>query len=159
MKTAAGDVADTYRKLIPCLLDSKHTTSSVNISLLAFPHDAEKHYGELMNATRPFRNLLPHEGPSEYRGPWIENHFIEHFISRDLSYFNGFFPLFLQWTDIHVADIDHTAPYYNNSKIPTLSDLQKTLMELLRPDVMYLAVSQDDQGEVHTHCSTLANRQ
>ena len=39
-----------------------------------------------------------------FRGPWIENLFIDKFIGKPLSYFGGLIPLFIQWTDIHVHE-------------------------------------------------------
>lgn len=33
-----------------------------------------------------------------------ENHFIDHFISKPFSFFNGLVPLFVQFVDIHCYD-------------------------------------------------------
>jgi hypothetical protein len=142
-----GNVSSTYDRVVPCLRNSAHISRDFNFDTLIFPSDADKHYENLLVETRSYRSVLPHEGPSGYRGPWIENHFIENFIGKNLSFFNGFIPLFIQWTDIHVADSDRTEPYYNTSVSPTMSDFHSRIISLLRPNVMYLAVSQDDQGD------------
>ena len=76
-----------------------------------------------------------------------ENHYIKNFIDKDLSYFNGFIPLFIQWTDLHVAHMSRSEPRYNGINIPDHNDFLKKMIGLLRTDVLYLAVSQDDQGE------------
>lgn len=141
-----GNVSSTIDRVVPCLRNSPHVSSGFNFDSLIFPIDAEKHYADLLFETQTYRNVLPHEGPSGYKGPWIENHFIKHFIGKNLSYFNGFIPLFIQWTDIHVADIERGESNYNKSVIPTMSDFQTRISGLLRPNVLYLAVSQDDQG-------------
>jgi hypothetical protein len=144
-----GSFQELYKKLRPCLENSKFMNGK-DASKWAYPADAEEHYKQILEQTRIMRGGVPyHEGPSGFKGPWIENYFIDHFLNKSLSYFNGMIPLFVQWVDIHVYDIERNDPANKgkiNSSIPTMRDMFKTVTDLLRPDVIYLAVSQDDQG-------------
>ena len=137
---------DTYRRLRPCLLDFGMPKDSVD--KMAFPVDAEEHYKMLLEATKRYRTNIPVHGAVGYGGPWIENYFITKFIDRPLSYFRGLIPLFVQWVDIHVVTFNETEKMHSTMSIPfnTHATLPKTIQELLRPDVLYLAVNQDDQG-------------
>ena len=126
MKIAANR---TYATLIPCLQNGALWPKGRNIE---YPHDAEGHYYDLLERTSIFRNQPMHYYAG-YEGPWIENYFIDTFIDKPLSYFNGMIPLFIQWVDIMVAAND-------------FDKIVKLLREILRPDVLYLAVSQSDKG-------------
>jgi len=130
--------------VLPCLQNSKFLRDK-DLSKWAYPADAEAHYKDLLVQTRRFRDGIPvHEGPAGYRGPWVENIFYSRFGGRDLASFNGFIPLFLSWTDIHVYQFEEDAK--KNKSVPTKEDAMKQVTALLRPDVVYLTVSQDDQG-------------
>ena len=88
-----------------------------------------------------------------YHGPWIENLFIEHFIGKPLSYFNGMIPLFIQWTDMHV----HEILYKNDTKLDQYHTrlYQSMIIDLesfIRDDVLYVTICQDDQGDVKVAC-------
>jgi hypothetical protein len=136
--------ADTYKRLVSCLQTSKFLQGK-DTSKWAYPADAEAHYKMLLEQTHKFREGIPiHEGPAGYLGPWVENIFNRQFMQRELSSFNGIIPLFLSWTDIHVYQFEEEAK--KNKTIPTKEDTTKRMIELLRPDVIYLAISQDDQG-------------
>ena len=137
----------TFSAVIPCLKNSYHLIHQVNFDTLKYPTDAKEHYESLLKATAIYRTIPPHKGPNTFQGPWIENHYIKNFIDKDLSYFNGFIPLFIQWTDLHVAHISRSEPQYNGINVPDHNDFLKKMIGLLRTDVLYLAVSQDDQGE------------
>ena len=51
--------------------------NNIDTSSWKYPDDAEEHYKDLLNITRPYREHIPfHEG-SGFRGPWIENYFIQ----------------------------------------------------------------------------------
>lgn len=99
---------------------------------LEYPLDAERHYYDLLERTSVFR-YQPMHRYSGYDGPWIENYFIDTFINKPLSYFNGMIPLFVQWVDTMVEAND-------------FDKIVKLMREILRPNVMYLAVSQSDKG-------------
>ena len=114
-------------------LKSAWMLADKDTSHYSFPHDADKHYAELKKATEKFRKAPVHEY-SNYEGPWIENLFIQKFIDKPLSYFQGFIPLFVQWIDTQIL----RGPHFNN--------IHEELNKLLRPGVIYLAVSQGDVG-------------
>jgi hypothetical protein len=146
LRNSVKNYTEIYKRLLPCIMNSRFAHKKIP-SNWSYPFDAEEHYSNLLFETRMYRNFTIHEGPAGFMGPWMENYYIEHFIGRDLSYFNGFIPLFIQWTDLHVADIDRNEPKYNNSIVPIHKEMLQRIASLLRPDVMYLAVSQDDQGK------------
>ena len=71
-----------------------------------------------------------------YNGPWIENYFIKNFINKPLRYFNGFIPLFVQWSD-----------YKNiHKKYSTDVSMFNYIKHNLRPNVIYFTVSQANHG-------------
>ena len=142
--TASQTPEKTYEKLIPCILDNiSATAKNYNASSFKPPADAQEHYAEVMAATQKLRKLPPHHW-SGYEGPWIENHYIEKFVDKPLSYFSGLIPLFIQFVDIHVNDFLH-----RHKNHPTYDDIYHVLDKVLRHDVLYLAVSQDDEGIRH----------
>ena len=111
-----------------------------------YPPDAEDHYKELLIQTQNYR-LLPMHEAAGYHGPWIENHFIAHFITKPLSYFNGLIPLFVQWVDLHCFDMDfNPETMKRNATTPDYKTYHTQIAKLLREDVLYVTVSQDDQG-------------
>jgi hypothetical protein len=141
----AKNCTEIYERLLPCIMNSRYAHKRIP-SNWSYPIDAEEHYSNLLFETRMYRNFTIHEGPAGFMGPWIENYYIEHFFGRNLSYFNGFIPLFIQWTDLHVADINRKEMRYNDTVVPIYKEVLQRIASLLRPDVMYLTVSQDDQG-------------
>ena len=77
-------------------------------------------------------------------GPWIENLFIEYFIGKPFSSFNGIVPLFVQWSDYHL--------HYRGS-ITSKSIKEKNEAELylpftskIRKHVLYVVISQANYG-------------
>jgi hypothetical protein len=94
-----------------------------------FPSDAQEHFELIRNKTAPYRYAPVHEYAG-YEGPWIENIFISQFIERPLWSYNGLIPLFVQWIDNQIL----RGKYFDY--------IHAELNELLRPDVLYLAVSQ-----------------
>lgn len=122
----------TYQQVLPCIhrawmMDGKSSEE------WKFPDDAEKHFEELKNITAKFRTSPIHEYAG-YSGPWIENIFISHFMDKPLAYFNGFIPLFIQWIDTQILG----NKYFRY--------MHYELGHALRPDVLYLAISQGDVG-------------
>ena len=104
---------------------------------LRYPADADTHYAELLQRTEQYRNQKIHKGSGGYNGTWIEDRFIAHFLDKPLSFFGGFFPLFVQWSDYGFA---------MRSKGLSQSQAFEPLRRFLRPNVLYLAVSQANQG-------------
>eukprot|EP01041_Mallomonas_annulata_P012300 gene12300-25861_t len=121
----------TYSKIIPCLKKGKEI---LNTTDWHYPLDAEAHYQYLLTLTAQWRGVEPHVY-SGYGGPWIENHFISHFIDKPLSYFGGLIPLFAQWNDVTMND-------HALGRGASFEGLQYHL----RKNVIYLAVTQHDDG-------------
>lgn len=138
---------NTYQNILKCLKDTKEVSDATkNFEQWKFPIDAHTHYAHLLKITEKYRNLQMHA--YHYKGPWIENRFISTFIDKPLEYFGGFIPLFVQFVDVHVYTISHNPkdkPRWNAS-MPVYTDMIEDIIKELRHDVLYLAVSQDDQG-------------
>ena len=117
---------DTYSKVLPCLLSSGILKEHNHFHL---PRDAESHFKDIFEKTAKFRNVPVH-GYFGYSGPWIENHFIAKYSKHQLSFFRGFIPIFVQWVDTQLAGEDK------------LDELSRILDQVLRPDVIYLTISQ-----------------
>jgi hypothetical protein len=131
---------------------------------LEYPEDAEEHYNAIRLAMAPWAQTsahLPHTGIN-YNGPWIENYWISNFeplfddppITTDdddknddnndnttaclSTYFGPFIPIFVPFVDHFCA-----MGFDNRIYPPGLMD---TLLSQLRPNVPYIAVSQNDLG-------------
>ncbi len=128
-----------FTKVQQCLLDSAFVPAPIPPVLTGdIPSiDLEAHYRQLLKATKPFRDTkeISYAG---YSGPWIERHWINHFccnrsVMRD---FGGLVPLFVQWTDMS----SHTGDgWYHSIAF-------KRFFSMLRPNVLYVTVSQNDNG-------------
>lgn len=123
---------NTYAKVLPCLKSAWMMKDKESVPL-RFPLDAEEHYQYVKKKTRHFRNVQVHEY-IDYGGPWIENLWIQEFMNKPLSYFGGMVPLFIQWIDSQILRGDH------------FNKIAEALNTLLRPDVIYITVSQGDVG-------------
>ncbi len=123
----------TYGKVLPCIESAWMLADKNEKRDWAFPTDAEEHYRDLLAKTEKFRTAPVHEY-AHYEGPWIENIFIQQFMSKPLSYFNGFIPLFIQWIDTQILRGRH------------FDHIHDELKNSLRPNVLYLAISQGDVG-------------
>ena len=136
----------TYNTLLPCIKDNPLLSLDFvkAMDAWALPVDAESHYRELLKKTEKFRNHPSHEVHG-FKGPWIENKWIERNIGKPLSSFNGLIPLFVQFVDIHAngflgKGIDHG--YYKR----LFESMGEEIADMLRKDVLYVTVSQDDEG-------------
>jgi hypothetical protein len=190
----------TYNRVIPCLKSRlEGVPSGFSWDAIRFPEDAQEHYEDLLARTRRFRTDIRPHSYTGYSGPWLENHFIEHFSALPLEAFGGLIPLFVQWTDIHVHqfaaaaaagggsasppsgakggvpgafaphNVSHaTARLVSSASNPNPNPagptpgsavnpmphlpkdaflhIHKDILAMLRPTVLYVAVSQDDQG-------------
>jgi hypothetical protein len=134
----------TYRKIIPCILDNPAATG-LTADSFKFPDDAEAHYQDLLNRTAKYRGHPTHYTKG-FDGPWIENLWIENFASKPLSYFGGLIPIFVQFVDIHVHSFMRMGPINNAAYKQLYHELGVDLKALLRPNVLYMAVSQDDES-------------
>jgi len=114
---------------------------------LIYPKDAEAHFQELQNAFSALKTT-PH-CHSGYCGPWIENDWINTYTSlwqkeqeskgsdaRLSSIFGPYIPIFVQFVDYWVR--------YKQGYLEVVDILRK----VLRPDVPYITVSQNDEGLV-----------
>ena len=64
-----------------------------------------------------------------------------------IDYYQGMIPLFVQWTDIHVHAISADRDPSLNVKCKSLHEnMLHELNQVLRPNVLYFTVVQDDQG-------------
>ena len=165
-QTAAvpSDTNDTRTKTVEHLLETvaKACLSQTNATTapsLQYPEaDAEDHFDEIRLAMSPWAQHeahILHLGPNNYPGPWIENHWISHFESlfdhaveehlndndgdttcvKLSDYFGPFIPLFIPWVD---GWVNHGYKYPDG--------LVDTLLSVLRPNVPYLTISQNDDG-------------
>jgi len=134
----------TYAQALPCLQDTwmmqrlNMQSRDINSSSTAsaewkLPDDAEQHFEELKKITAEFRHYPLHRYAG-YEGPWLENIFIQRFLDKPLSYFNGFIPIFIQWIDGQILRGHH------------FDNVHKALNQHLRSGVTYLAVSRGDVG-------------
>jgi len=129
--SASKEVAErTYKRLKGCLRFNRDYG-------LRYPDDAEEHYAELLRRTAQYRNQSIHRGSGGYTGTWIEDRFIAHFLDKPLSFFSGLFPLFVQWSDYGFAV---------RGRGLTHAQAFEPLRKFLRPNVLYLAVSQANSG-------------
>ena len=129
------------------------------------PSEWRAHTRALFERTAPARSL-PQHSYSGYAGPWLENAFIEAVLqdadpedSEDaVSALEDIFypavPLLAQWTDNAVVGNTLASP---PSDITTM--LRNVFVHELRPDVLYVAVTQHDHGEpgLNLTCAAYAN--
>jgi len=107
----------------------------------AVPVDAQEHAQRIHSEMKVFFPKRYHTYRG-YSGPWIENHWIDtfepHLRSKHFQdHFGGFVPLLIPWTDMWVMN---PSPY----RYPP--GFVETLRSLLRTDILYVTVSQNDEG-------------
>ena len=129
-------------KAMECL---RQTTPE--LERLEYPDDAEEHFEELNRTMSKFtKGVKPLCGKisAGFCGPWLENHWIGHFSTlwrnrkngtrlRDL--FGPYIPILFPFLDIYIPN------FYRYPK-----GQLETLNRTMRPNVLYLAVSQCDDG-------------
>ncbi len=125
---------ETYDKVIPCIITNSWMYENKNHSQFLFPDDAEDHFLEIKRKTEEQRNAAVHKYAG-YAGPWIENRFIHKYFNRSLHSFNGLIPLFVQWIDYQIL----SDPRFDTT-------FKDHITSILRPNVLYLAISQGDVG-------------
>jgi len=123
---------------VQCLKKTQDTVK------LEYPSDAEEHFYEIRRALAPWAQHASHKmhTAAGYGGPWIENHWIAHFEELYdksdlclLDHFGPYIPLFVPWVDIWV-----------NSRYSYPPGFVEALYSVLRPNVPYITVSQNDEG-------------
>ena len=77
-------------------------------------------------------------------GPWIENLFIEYFIGKPFSSFNGIVPLFVQWSDYHLHYRGSVTS--KNGREKSESELYLPFTSKIRKHVLYVVISQANYG-------------
>ena len=113
---------------------------------LEYPEDAEEHFNEIRRAMAPWAQHTAHNKMryAKYSGPWIENEWITYFESLYdnktdgtclWDHFGPFIPLFIPIHDHWIRNRYHYP-----------EGLLETLLSVLRPDVPYITVSQNDEG-------------
>ncbi len=96
-----------------------------------FPLDAREHLDELNSIAKQFRKI-PYHDYSQYFGPWVENIWYSHFNASSIENFGGMIPLFFNWVDTQIK-----------GELDVMID---ELRKVLRPNVIYITVSQSDRG-------------
>ena len=94
------------------------------------------HYNKLLNITERYRNVYSRSDATAVSS-LIEKMFIDTFISYNLSFFSGMIPLFVEWSD-------YTRKF--NIHNQNQKELFKPLLCQLRPDIIYIVVSQSNNG-------------
>lgn len=133
-------------------IKTAHVTACLNqttwdLEPLVYPNDAEEHFHEIRQQMAPWAQHEEHKIHQAvgYAGPWIENQWIAHFEAlyddsgneTCLSdHFGPYIPIFLPWLDHWVGSRLFVYP-------PGFLD---SLLLVLRPNVPYITVSQNDEG-------------
>jgi hypothetical protein len=131
---AFRDIASrTYSKVLPCVEDTWMYKDEKKKIDWQFPQDAQQHFEEILKVTEPYRQVSVHDYAG-YQGPWIENMFISKFMHLPLHKYHGLIPIFVQWIDSQIL----------RGKL--FGNINSALDGVLRPNVLYLAVSQGDAG-------------
>lgn len=128
----------SYAQIAPCLqsawiYQAKYHNAAKNHTF-SFPDDAQAHFEQVKKALARFATTAHMHTYRHYSGPWIENIFISHFQKATLKDLHGIIPLFVPWVD------------NQRTGDQLWQEIFKTLKAVLRPDVIYLAVSQGDIG-------------
>lgn len=113
-----------------------------------YPQDAESHFDEMHTTLAALYNFKQPHTAAGYSGPWIENVWISHFENKITntrasggqlrSVFGAYIPLLIPWVDLWVNA--NPTPYRYPPKFV------QTLLSQLRPNVLYVTVSQSDSG-------------
>lgn len=108
-----------------------------------FRKDLEQHYQDLLHFTTKYRNI-------DHKISRMEEKFIQTFMNESFSSFNGMFPLFINWCDYGklktVPRIFDTVG--QNRREPDRHAFDE-LKKKLRDDVLYIAISQGNDGLEH----------
>jgi len=130
---------DTYSKIVPCLEGTWTADQKQNYLLnpFSFPDDAEEHFEQIKNATAKYRTFEHYTHPSGYKGPYIEDIFIDQYMNKSLHTFQGLIPIFVQWLNLEIS---------NGWNGALTKQFITEFATILRPSVIYLVVSWGDNG-------------
>lgn len=132
----------SLRKALECLRQTKPNLPDQ----LCYPQDAFQHFRQIHHRLQQWAQHTDHVPfrAARYGGPWIENYWITHFqqeLESKNNYLPGVFgpyiPILIPWLDVWVTN-GYTYP----------KGLASALKDVLREDVMYITVSQNDDGFV-----------
>jgi hypothetical protein len=98
---------------------------------------------EIEEALKPWiEGQVAHCGPKGFCGPWVENVWISDFSAKAAAEttclsdtFGPFVPLFIPWVDLYVG-----------SRFKYPDGFVEAVKKVIRPDVPYITVSQNDEG-------------
>lgn len=138
-KFCAAKEPPSIKQPLSCL----HQTTP-NLTL-AYPTDAEQHFNEIHIAMSQWAQHPAHKihCVRGYAGPWIENYWARHFLElyhslpldRCLSdIFGPYIPILIPFVDIWFPKRGYPEEFIS------------TLQKVLRPNVLYITVSQNDDG-------------
>jgi len=129
----------TFRTFQKCLGDSPFVDNNAEIPQSPLsPSELEEHYYSLLEKLKPLRTGIPHHEYIGYKGPWIENWWIDTFCcNKSIDTFGGMVPLFVQWVDLFL--VTGQGPGY-------FIKIKGEVLSHLRSDVIYVTVSQSDSG-------------
>ena len=116
--------------------------------LATYPADADEHFVAVHTAFERWTADSTYNRDLGHSGPWIENHWIEHFSKayqvrrasggalKDI--FGPYVPLLVPWNDLWMNEnpADHSYP----------DGFVDAVLSALRPDVLYITVSQNPGG-------------
>jgi len=97
-----------------------------------------EHFQTTLISSAPFRNVRMATWAG-YSGPWIENYWIDASLKLSPDAFYPWIPLLIQWNDL-------TYKRGLSDKNPHYVAIKKWMHANLRPDVLYVTVSQNDAG-------------
>ncbi|CAE8593035.1 unnamed protein product [Polarella glacialis] len=112
---------------------------------LEYPEDAEAHFMEVNASLDSFTKGHKYHCAAGYCGPWVENHWIHHFSTlwknrppgtRLSDIFGPYIPILIPWVDTWVNKGGYHFP----------GGMIEALKKILRPNVLYITVAQNDQG-------------
>ncbi len=126
----------TYSNVLPCL-QAMWSDEQKNAVTFQFPDDAEEHHAQIQKIAAKYSNVAPYEHHDGFKGPWVENVFLERYSNKSLHSFSGLIPIFIPWVDNQ---------FVNNFKNTLLQQIEADLKTVLRPSVIYLAISWSDNG-------------
>mmetsp|Transcript_34777 Transcript_34777/g.63301 ORF Transcript_34777/g.63301 Transcript_34777/m.63301 type:complete len:525 (-) Transcript_34777:10-1584(-) len=118
--------------------------TSPNLRDMMYPGDAEAHFQEVNKSFDKWLEKHKYHCAAGYCGPWVENHWIHYFSNlwkkrasgtRLQDIFGPYIPILIPWVDTWV-----------NSGYRFPPGMAEELRDILRPNVLYITVAQNDEG-------------
>jgi hypothetical protein len=143
------------------LSSPNNSNNSINISSsLQYPSDPYDHFQEINTVLQRWigRHNVPYHKAPGYQGPWMENYWQDYVLQQANSannnhnnhhlendnfhtVFGPYIPLIPAWTDIYVQ-----GGYKDDNDENGGQALVDALRHVLRPNVVYITVCQNDDG-------------